>query len=376
MIMRDLIDAMARIAPPELAESWDNTGLLVGDPSGAVGGPVMLTIDLTDAVLAEAVDMGVGAIVSYHPPIFRGMKSLTPATREGRTVLACASRGIAVYCPHTALDAADGGLAEWLVRRAGDGGDVTPITPHGAHDPEQTHKLVAFVPDDPPEVLQRVRDALSDAGAGHIGAYSHCTYTLEGTGTFKGSDATNPAYGEKGRLETVSEVRLETVCSSRNLARAIRALHESHPYEEPAFDVYALADKPDASRGGGRVMDLTEPATPSAIAQRLKTALRVNAVKLASKNDEPVTRIGACPGAGGGMIDEAIAQGAALFITGEMRHHETLAALEKGCAVLLAGHTNTERPYLPTLAERLRGELENVELVISERDRAPFVNLV
>jgi len=382
VIANDLISAITRVAPPELAEPWDNTGLLVGDPEWPVRGPVMLTIDLTDDVLAEAEDTGAGAIVAYHPPIFKPIPRVTGATREGRVALSCAARGVCVYSPHTALDAAPAGLAEWLVRLAGEGreeGESRPVTPFARADPEQSHKIVAFIPDHPPEVLERVRDALSNAGAGNIGEYTHCSYMLEGTGSFKGGESTNPAYGEKGRLETVREVRMEMVVSASALPDAIRALYRSHPYEEPAYDVYALADRPDASVGGGRIMDLHEPALASTIAQRVKTALGVNAVKLAapeSHNNEPITRVAACPGAGAGMIDAAIAHGAQLFITGEMRHHETLASLEKGCAVLLAGHTNTERPYLPTLAERLREHLADAEFVISERDRAPFVNLV
>ncbi len=372
---QDLIDAVESIAPRRLAEPWDNTGLLVGDPASPIDGPVLLCIDLTDAVLAEALEAGAGAILAYHPPIFSGIKSVTPATREGRTVLACAANGIALYAPHTALDAAPSGLAEWLVRLAGDGGIAEPITPHTASDPNAAHKLVTFIPTDPPSLVGTIRDALARAGAGTIGAYTHCAFTTPGTGSFHGGDATNPSVGEKGRLETVSELRLETVVPSGKLPAIIRALHGAHPYDEPAFDLIPLADKPDPATGGGRLMTLDVPAKPSDIAQQVKAALGVNAIKLASNADDPVTRVAACPGAGGSMIDDAIAQGAELFLTGEMRHHDALAALEKGCAVLLAGHTNTERPYLPTLAKRLVELVPGASFTVSTTDRAPFVNL-
>jgi len=147
MTTDELIRAVGGIAPAHLAEPWDNTGLLVGDPNAGLTGPILLTIDLTDDVLAEAIRLDAGAIISYHPPIFSAVKSLTTASREGRIVLACAARGIAVYSPHTALDAAPRGLAEWLVSLAdpeADASTAMPITPHVRTDPEQSHKIITF----------------------------------------------------------------------------------------------------------------------------------------------------------------------------------------------------------------------------------------
>jgi len=364
----DLIRAVESIAPPALAEPWDNAGLIVGDESWALDGPVVLTIDLTDAVLGEAVELRAGAVIAYHPPIFTGIKQITPGTREGRTVLACATNKIAIYSPHTALDAAENGLAEWLVRLGGAGNDLAPITPHESIDPQQSHKIVTLVP---AEHAERVRDAMADAGAGNIGGYSRCSFSTEGAGSFLGSDGTSPAIGQAGRFETVREQRLEMVVSARALPAVIHAVRRTHPYEEPPFDIYQLRAKPSPTTGGGRVMTLAVPASPSDLAHTYKRALGVSTIKLATASDEPVVRIAACPGAGGSMIDDAIAHGATMFVTGEMRHHDVLAALEQGCSVLLAGHTNTERPYLPVLTDRLAG----FGCVVSERDRAPFVNV-
>ena len=161
------------------------------------------------------------------------------------------------------------------------------------------------------------------------------------------------------------------VVSARALPAVIHAVRSTHPYEEPPFDIYQLHARPSPLTGGGRVITLDNAKTPGELARRFKDALGVNAIKLAAVTDEPVVRIAACPGAGGSMIDDAIAHGATMFVTGEMRHHDVLAALGQGCSVLLAGHTNTERPYLPVLADRLAG----FGCVVSERDRAPFVNV-
>ena len=369
----DLVHAIESVAPPALSEPWDNTGLLIGTPSDKLDGPVLLTIDLSDAVLSEAIELGAGAILAYHPPIFSGMKRFTPDSREGRLVLACAGKGIAVYSPHTALDAAENGLAEWLVRLAGAGTDLAPITASESLDPQQSHKIVTFIP---AEHAERLRDALASAGAGNIGGYSSCSFTIEGTGSFFGNDGTKPAAGKAGKLETVRELRLEMVAPASALPAVVAALRAAHPYDEPAFEIYQLHAKPSPTTGGGRIMTLSTPASPADLARTFKQSLGVNAIKLAAISDVPITRIAACPGAGGSMIDSAIAQGATMFVTGEMRHHDVLAAMERGCSMLLAGHTNTERPYLPTLAERLGALLSGAPFVVSENDSAPFVNVI
>ena len=364
--------ALDGIAPAHLAEEWDNVGLLVGDFDETLGdGLVLVTIDLTADVADEAVALGASAVVAYHPPIFRGIKRFGGSTPKEKGLLRCVRAGMAVLSPHTALDAAEDGLAEWLARTTlatGDiGSDLRAVSPHQRDGGGL--KIVTFVPT---QHVDAVREAMAGAGAGVIGAYSKCSFQQSGTGTFEGDDTTNPAVGERGRLERVGELRLEMVCPTHALARAIAALTDAHPYEEPAFDVIALEPKPDVHRGSGRAITLGSPTSVDEIASRVRTALGVDVVKVADSG-RAVERVGVCPGSGGSLVDGAIADGCACFVTGEMTHHETLAALDRGCSVVLAGHTNTERPYLPRLASRLRGALAGVDFVVSERDRAPFV---
>ena len=366
-----LTEIMETIAPTQRAEAWDNVGLLVGDSGRTLGGPVLLTIDLTEPVTREALDMGAGAVVAYHPPLFHPRTRLTTSDGPGRSLLALIEAGVAIHSPHTALDAAARGVTDWLIDRLASPapGERSALTPHERLAPSQTHKLVAFVP---PGELDRVRTALADAGAGAIGAYTHCSFNIPGRGTFHGTEGTSPTVGAAGRLESVDEIRLEMVCPASRLADVVGALRATHTYEEPAFDVYTLAPAPDRRVGAGRVATLDAPATPSELAVRLKESLGVDAVKLAATNDDPITRVGACPGAGASLLDAAIGAGARLFVTGEMRHHEVLGALDRGCAVLLAGHTNTERGYLPILRDRLM-ELEPAfDVRVSEADRSPL----
>jgi hypothetical protein len=204
-------------------------------------------------------------------------------------------------------------------------------------------KIVTFCP---PEATERIRDGLAATGAGRIGGYERCSFEIPGTGTFFGGESTQPAVGGRGRLERVAETRLEMVCSRRALPLAIEALRRFHPYEEPPVEIHPL-----------------EPRH-----------FGVTAVSIALPDGAAAEHgtIGFCAGAGEGLLDAAIAEGCTLFVTGEMRHHEVLSALARGCGVLLAGHTNTERGYLPILAERLRNEVTGLDAVISRLDRDPL----
>ena len=380
MLVHDLVEAMERIAPRELAEEWDRVGLQVGSGAAQLAGPVLLTIDLTERVIEEAVAMGASAVVSYHPPIFAPLEAITNATPKERIILTAARAGIAIYSPHTSLDAAAGGVTDWLCEGLSGGepgkiaGDCRALQPHpeGVDSPEV--KIVTFVPEDD---LETVRNALASAGAGQIGEYSLCSFNTTGRGTFLGSEKSSPVVGEVGTLESVAECRLEMVCSRRALALALQTLRRFHPYEEVPVDVYDLAPKPRRSIGAGRRLVLDQPVTMRELGERLRTFLGTARVQLgpAGEQDAIVRILGVVPGAGESLAPLAASEGCEAFITGEMRHHQVLAAVHGGMHVLLAGHTNTERGYLPRLAGKLRDELPGVETRLSEADSDPLIAL-
>ena len=366
---------MSAIAPTGTAAPWDNVGLLLGDAADALAGPVLLTIDLTEAVANEAVSMKAGAIVAYHPPIFSGLKRLTASTPHGRTLLKLVRAGIGVFSPHTALDAAEGGVTDWLLTAAvgSDPGPRRAIEPAGQHAPGSAFKVVAFIPTDPPELIDRIREAMASVGAGEIGAYTRCSFAVPGVGSFHGEESSSPTVGEAGQLEFVTELRLEMVCSTGALAPALAALKREHPYEEPAFDVIKLEPRPTLAIGAGRVISLETPQRPSQIAAALKKSLGAGvSVHLAARNDNPISTVGAVPGSGGSLAPAAASLGCNVFITGEMKHHDVLASLDAGCAVILAGHTETERGYLPTLESKVRDLLPGATFAISTADRPPL----
>ncbi len=405
MVIGDLVRAMEAIAPVELAEPWDNVGLVVGAMDAALDGPIMLTIDLTRAVLDEAIAAKAGAIVAYHPPIFEPLKRLTADTPHHRVLLDAVRAGLAIYSPHTALDAAAKGMCEWLCEGVSGApnlseeqrirGDCRAIRPHPQADPRQQVKVVTFVPE---HKLDDVRAALATAGAGLIGNYMLCSFAAPGVGTFLGNDQSNPAVGRAGRLERVSEYRLEMVCAKSSLAIALETLRRFHPYETPAVDILELQPQPQRAIGLGRRVVLDEPISLAALGERVRAFLGIPSVRVAPSvgmtSDSMVTRVGVCPGSGADLAPLARADGCEVYVTGEMGHHRVLAALDSGMSVILAGHTNTERGYLPRLAKRLEKGLAGVggvgasgattsgngvggggwagRVLVSQKDKSPF----
>ncbi|MEM9372107.1 MAG: Nif3-like dinuclear metal center hexameric protein [Planctomycetota bacterium] len=377
MLVQDLIDAMETIAPLRSAEPWDKVGLQVGVPGRDLGGPILLTIDLTEGVLEEAIDIHAGAIVSYHPVIWKPLTSLGDATHTERIVRGAAEAGIAIFVPHTALDAAPGGVTDWLcegvsapVGRAQPDkihGDCRGLNPATGGATEREVKVITFIPSDQ---VDQLRGALGTAGAGGIGNYRLCSFSVEGEGTFLPMDGAEPAVGQVGNLERVRERRLEMVCSKRSLPLVIETLKQFHPYEEPAFDIVELVPEPVRRAGSGRRLVLDQPATVGELGDRLKSHLGRARIRYAlAGDDRPVRTVGVVPGSGGSMVDLARQEECDVFVTGEMTHHEILAARQSGISVLLAGHSNTERGYLKRLAPRLSGLLDRADVRVSAKDR-------
>jgi dinuclear metal center YbgI/SA1388 family protein len=351
------------LAPPALAASWDNVGLLLGDEAAPVR-RILTCLTVTPDSAAEAVEAGAQLIVSHHPILFRAVQRLTAADPEGKMLLSLARAGIAVYSPHTAFDNTPGGINDLLAQRLG----LTDVAPLRRRTAAPQCKLVVFVPD---ADLQRVSDAVFAAGAGHIGQYSQCSFRLPGTGTFFGSDATNPTVGQKGRREEVNEWRLEVICPEASVSEIIAALRRAHSYEEPAFDVYPLKAMPSGA-GEGRTGQLPRPLPLRELAQAVKTALGAQAVPAAGDPAKPIERVALACGAAGEYLADAVRVGAGAFLTGEMRFHDLLAAQAQGVGVLLPGHYATERCGMEDLAGRLKKQFPEAEVWASRKERDPL----
>ena len=359
MLLRELATALDRIAPVRYAETWDNVGLLAGDLAQSVA-RVLLTIDYTAAVAAEAQAEGCDMVIAYHPPIFSAIKRVTGLVHDA------IRRGVAIYSPHTALDVADGGTNDMLADAVGLG-TRRPLRPAQA-DAATFHKLVTFVP---PDSVEAVASALERAGAGRVGNYGGCSFRSTGIGTFTGDADTNPTIGTPGVPETVAEVRLEMACPTGAMGEVVAALRAAHPYEEPAFDLLVEA-APPPGRGMGRVGRLAEATTASVVVDRVKAALSLDHLLVAGDLDRTVTTAAVCAGACGELLDDAIAAGVELYLTGEMRHHDALRAVAAGLTVLCTLHSNSERAVLRRLRDRLERAAPGPAYLLSRADRDPF----
>ncbi|MCI0682193.1 MAG: Nif3-like dinuclear metal center hexameric protein [Gemmataceae bacterium] len=356
-------DFLKRFAPPRWAASWDNVGLLLGDDAGPVE-RVLTCLTVTPESAAEAIDERAQLIVAHHPILFRPTQRLTTATAEGRMLLALAKAGVAVYSPHTAFDNTSGGINDVLAERL----RLTGVRPLRHEDGPRQCKVAIFVPD---ADLQRVADAIFAAGAGHIGQYRECSFRLAGTGTFFGGDAANPTVGQKGRREEVSEWRLEALCPEADIDRVVQAMRKAHSYEEPAYDVYPL--RPEREHvGGGRIGVLPQTTTLREFARTVQGALHAAQVQVVGDADRQAMTIAVACGAGGEFLADAVQQGADVFLTGEVRFHDCLAAQAQGIALVLPGHYATERCGVEALAGVLARQFPSLTVWPSRREREPL----
>lgn len=361
MQLSQVIAQLEQIAPTGQAESWDNVGLLAGDPRQAVS-RALLAIDYADEVARERESLACELVIAYHPPIFYPIKRLT----AGDVVFEAVRRGVAIYSPHTALDVAEGGTNDVLCDVLG----VSRRQPLKLLETKSAqYKLVTFVPE---EAVEKVSRALFDAGAGRIGKYSACSFRCAGAGTFFGEEGTNPAVGQSGRLELAPEVRLETVVPIAKVAPVVEALRRTHPYEEPAFDLNQLASPPPRT-GIGRLGEFDAPVQRSELLERIKRGLEIDHLLVAGPTDGTVRRAAACAGACGELLNEAISQRAELYLTGELRHHDAIKAARAGLTVVCTLHSNSERLALRRLKQRLEEALPELACHLSRTDRDPFV---
>lgn len=357
-----ILDHLERFAPKKLAAAWDNVGLLLGDRSAPVS-KAMTCLTVTPESAAEAVAEQAQLIVSHHPILFRPVQRLTADSPEGRMLLSLIRAGVAVYSPHTAFDNTQDGINDTLAGKLG----LTGVKPLRQGAGTAACKVVVFVPE---QDLSKVSDALFAAGAGHIGQYRECSFRLAGTGTFHGSEESNPTVGQKGRREEVSEWRLEVVCPEASVERVVAALRQAHSYEEPAYDVYPL--RPGAADGGeGRIGRLPESRPLAVLASAVREVLRSGPVQMVGDLSREVSSIAIVCGAGGELLKGAIRARADVFLTGEMRFHDYLAAQAAGVALILPGHYATERIGVEELAGRLQQQWPDVKVWASHRERDP-----
>lgn len=327
---------------PRYAESWDRVGLQVGAPAASVS-RVLFAVDCTDAVVAEARELGAELIVTHHPLLLRGVNFIRADEPKGRVVMDLVRAGIAHFAAHTNADSATDGVADALASAMG----LVETRPLEAQPKPALDKVVTFVP---PEHADAVVDALAAAGAGAIGDYDSCAFRSEGTGQFRPREGADPFIGTVGELETTPEVRVEMILPRGRRADVLAALRSAHPYEEPAYDLTELA-REDSEVGLGRIGRLQRPTRAAELAQRLADAVPQTAggIKLGGDPDRLLETVAVVGGAGDSVLDAARAAGVDCYVTGDLRHHPAQDFLaHEGAPVLIdVPHWAAEWMWLP-----------------------------
>ncbi|WP_300008054.1 Nif3-like dinuclear metal center hexameric protein [Pseudonocardia sp.] len=370
----DVIAVLEDAYPPALAAEWDAVGLVCGDPDEPVT-RVLFAVDPVPETVAEAAELGAQLLVTHHPLLLRGVHGVGADTPKGALVHRLIRGGTALFTAHTNADSADPGVSDALAEAIGLA--VTgPLV--GAPGPA-LDKIVTFIPVGP--AITAVHDALSAAGAGHIGDYSHCSFATAGTGQFRPLDGAHPTIGSVGRLERVAETRLEMVLPRRIRPQVVAALRAAHPYEEPAFDVLELAEIP-SSRGLGRVGTLPAAESLRTFTERVAAALPPTAwgVRAAGEADRPVERVAVCGGAGDSALGAAVAAGVDAYVTADLRHHPASEHLLAGTgpgrptpALVDVAHWASEWPWCAQAAGVVRAALGgSVEVRVSRRRTDPW----
>lgn len=362
----DIARALEAWAPPGSKLSFDRVGLQVGEP-GREAGRVLVALDLTPAVVAEAEAWGAGLVITHHPLLFRPLERLVPTDLVAAMAYRLARAGIAAYALHTNLDAAPGGVSFAL-------GELLGLEELRFLEPmaEAVAKLVTFVPE---AHLEAVREALAEAGAGRIGGYDACAFTSAGTGFFRPGAGTSPFSGTPGELARAPEVRLEVEVARWDLARVERALRAAHPYEEVAFDVYPV-EQPSTQAGLGALGRLPEPEPLSAFLARVADRLGAEALRYSGHPEAEVARVAVCGGSGSSLLGRALAAGADAFVTADITYHTFFAPMDAEgrprLALIDAGHYETEWVAERLIVEALGARFPGLEVRRSEHRTSPM----
>jgi dinuclear metal center YbgI/SA1388 family protein len=381
MRLSDLISHLDSWYDPRWAEPWDKVGLVCGDPDREVG-RVLFAVDPTAAVVEEAVDFGADLLVVHHPLLLSPVSSVSATTPKGRVVHRLVREDVALFTAHTNADVPAYGVNDSIAKALGltDARVLVP-TDGGGLD-----KLVVFAPAD---AAERVRAAVTAAGAGSIGAYDSCTFTTPGEGRFRPREGAKPAIGTVGETEVVEEVRIESVYARPLRRRIVEALRRAHPYEEPAFDLIELVEPPDglatgelprSTRGHGRVGRLPKPLTLRAFAALVGTALpdTAHGVRVAGDPDREVSTVAVGAGSGDSLLEEARRSGADVFVTSDLKHHRAGEFLEEpGPALVDVAHWAAEWTWLPVVDRKVREAMaaagDTVETRVSTTNTDPWV---
>ncbi|SHN34173.1 dinuclear metal center protein, YbgI/SA1388 family [Cyclobacterium lianum] len=348
-LIKDIISHLESIAPTSYQESYDNAGLIVGDPADQVKG-IICCLDVTEAVVVEAKEKGCNLIVAHHPIVFKGLKRLTGRDYVERTVIKAIKENIAIYAIHTNLDAVYRGVNQKIAEKIG-----LSATKILAPKKGLLSKLTTFIPR---KNTDEVLSALYEAGAGTIGNYARCSFQTEGQGTFLPLENARPHIGSRGTEERVAEKRVELMLPAHLETKVLQALQNAHPYEEVAYYLQPLQNA-HQEVGAGMIGNLAEPLSGMDFLRHLKDSMDLQVLKHTAILDRKISRVAICGGAGIFLLGQAIKSGADVFVTADVKYHEFFDADQR---ILLAdiGHYESEIYTKELLKDLLSQKFSNI----------------
>ena len=356
----EIIGELERFAPLSYQESYDNCGLLTGHRDMEVSG-ALLSLDCIESTIDEALARGCNLIIAHHPIIFGGLKRLNGTNYVERTIIKAIRNGIAIYACHTNLDNVKLGVNKKIADKLG-------LVNQRILAPKKSllKKLVTFVP---AGHLERVRSALFDAGAGNIGNYDQCSFMLEGTGSFRGNEHSNPVLGEKGKLSLEKETRLELIFEAVLQSGILSALRQSHPYEEVAYDIYQLENSYQ-DVGSGMTGELEEPIPEMEFLTLLKQVFNVKFLKHTALRQRAIKTVALCGGSGSFLLKNAINSKSDIYVSADFKYHEFFDA-EGKIVVADIGHFETEQFTPEIFYEIISNKFPNFATYLTETNTNP-----
>ena len=348
------IDIVYRIinemAPFSDAYPWDNSGWLVRVSDQTEN--ILIALDLTEDVISQAIETKCNLIITHHPVMFQGIKKIDMDVAEQRSMIRLIQNGISLISAHTNMDKANGGINDYLARELGLQ-DIQTI----AEENEPFLKIAVFVPED---YAQKILEAACGAGAGRMGNYSYCAFCATGTGSFLPNEHAHPFCGDSGKLHQEKETRLEMICPKNLIIEVIGSIRKSHPYEEPAIDVYSLQE-PAQIKGTARIGKLERGYRKDELLQHIKQSLGLDFLKVSAGGDRIIQRVAVCGGGGASLIKLAADKGADAYFTGEIKHSDYIQLDKNAMMLIEAGHFNTEKCFVQLVFEGLQQRLNALE---------------
>jgi len=361
MRLRELCSYLDSAVPLSFQESYDNSGLQIGLPEREITSAI-ITLDVTEEVMDEAISVKCDLIISHHPLIFTGIKRITDRTFTERILLKAIKNNIAVYSSHTNLDIFNNGVSRKMAEKL----NLKKIKVLAPLE-RKLLKLVTYIPG---SHLDKVRNALFEAGAGVTGNYDRCGFSTKGTGSFRGNDTTKPFVGDRGKIHFEDEIRFETVLYSHLRDIVIKALLSAHPYEEVAYDIYNLENK-NIDAGLGCLGQFDSPITENDFLKLVFSVFDAKGVRYSKPTGKSVKKVALCGGSGASLLNEAVASGADVFLTSDVKYHNFFDA-ENKILLIDAGHFESEKFSTEILKDLIMKKFPKFAVRFSETNTNPI----